>query len=991
MTLRVWGIFFSFCLLSVQVAAAQVRQITGRITNAQTEQGVSAATVAVLGTQIVAQADDEGRFVLNAPGGDANLMIRSIGYKRQQVTVPAAQATVNVALEPDVFKLEEIVITGQATGVEQRNLPNAVATVSGEELNRAPAQTLESSLQGKIPGAYIQANSGAPGGGFQLNLRGVSTINASVDPLYVVDGIVVSNAAIPNGQNAVSCAQCGGNPRNQDNPVNRIADLNPEDIERIEVLKGGSAAAIYGSKATNGVVVITTKRGQVGKPQFSISQKVGFSSRANSLGSRTFGSLDEALSVFTDTAAVTAAFQPGRTFNVEDELYGRKALSYESIASVSGGTENTRYYVSGMVKDDEGIALKTGYKKQSLRSNLDQELGSGFQLQVNLDGTHSLSKRGLSNNDNSGTSPFVVLSATPSFVNLLPTGGLRDSLVAADFPVNAFGSSNPLQTFDLLKNDEDVWRILGTTTLRWSALRSARSNLQFIGIGGVDYFQQDNNLVSPPELQFEPADGQPGTVVVSKSSNRNLNAALNVTHTFNPSASDEGTQFTTSAGIQYEERRLYATQILGRTLLAGQESPQQTTSQTVSSRVEPVRDLGIFGQEELLLADRRLLLTAGLRADRSSGNGNTKKYFFYPKVAASYRFLQPFGGIDELKLRGAYGQTGNRALFGAKYVTDTTGTIGGLFGTYINNRAGDPEIKPERQQEFEGGFDATLANGSAELSLTLYQRNIRDLILEQTVAPSVGQELRVFGNGGRLRNRGVEASLTLHPVRSRDVNWIFRTTFFANRAKITELNVPPFQTGGFALSLGTFQIEQGSSPTQIFGLVGVDPVTGPIAGKVGDANPDFQMSFSNDIDFHRFTLGFLFDWKHGGDIINLTEFLYDITANSKDYTEVGGGADRINRFGAGFSDPYIQNGSYLKLREVNLSYNLPERLTSSLFGQGIRFARLSLTGRNLLRITPYRGLDPEVSNFANQAIVRNIDVAPFPPSRSFFFSIDLGF
>jgi hypothetical protein len=221
------------------------------------------------------------------------------------------------------------------------------------------------------------------------------------------------------------------------------------------------------------------------------------------------------------------------------------------------------------------------------------------------------------------------------------------------------------------------------------------------------------------------------------------------------------------------------------------------------------------------------------------------------------------------------------------------------------------------------------------------------------------------------------------------VNWIFRTTFFANRAKITELNVPAFQTGGFALSLGTFQIEQGSSPTQIFGNVGLDATGAPIAGKVGDANPDFQMSFSNDIDFHRFTLGFLFDWKQGGDIINLTEFLYDITANSKDF--VPAGDDRINRFGEGFSDVYVQDGTYLKLREVNLSYSLPDRLTSSLFGRSVRYARLSLTGRNLLRFTPYRGLDPEVSNIANQAIVRNIDVAPFPPSRSFFFSIDLGF
>ncbi|HEU5303949.1 MAG TPA: SusC/RagA family TonB-linked outer membrane protein [Gemmatimonadales bacterium] len=982
MALRVCGTFLSLFLLSVQLVGAQVRQVSGRVTNAQTQQGLAGATVAVSGTGIVAETNNEGNYLVNLPDGDQTLIVRAIGFKRQQVSLPASQSTADVALDPDVFKLQEIVITGQATGVERQNLPNAVATVSASELNRAPSPTLESALQGKIPGSYIQSNSGAPGGGYQLNLRGVSTINASVDPLYVVDGIVVSNAAIPNGQNAVSCAQCGGNPRNQDNPVNRIADLNPQDIERIEVLKGGSAAAIYGSKATNGVVVITTKRGQAGRPQFSISQKLGVSSRANSLGSRTFNTLDEALSFSTDTAAVMAAFQPGRSFDFEDELFGRKGLSYETNASVSGGTENTQYYVSGLVKNDEGIGINTGYKKQSLRSNLDQELGGGFQLQVNLDGTHSLSNRGLSNNDNSSTSPYMILSATPSFINLLPAGGIRDGLTAADFPVNTFGLSNPLQTFNFLKNEEDVWRFLGTTTLRWSALRSARSHLQLIGVGGVDYFQQDNNLVSPPELQFENADGQPGTVVVSKSSNRNLNAALNLSHTFNPSASDEGTQWTTSAGIQYEERRLYATQVLGRTLLGGQESPQQTTSQTVSSRLEPVRDLGIFGQEEVLLANRRLLLTAGLRADRSSSNGDTEKFFFYPKLAASYRFVQPFGGVDELKLRGAYGQTGNRALFGAKFVTDTTGTIGGQFGTYIGNRAGDPLIKPERQEEFEGGFDATLANGRAELTLTLYQRNIRDLILEQTVAPSVGQELRVFGNGGRLRNRGVEASFTVQPVQSRDVNWIFRTTFFANRAKITELNVPPFQTGGFALSLGTFQIEEGSSPTQIFGS----------EGKVGDANPDFQMSFSNDIDFNRFTLGFLFDWKKGGDVINLTEFLYDITANSKDYlTAPGGGAQRINRFGAGFTQPYVQDGSYLKLREVNLSYNLPESFTSRLFGSRVRFARLSLTGRNLLRITPYRGLDPEVSNFANQAIVRNIDVAPFPPSRSFFFSIDLGF
>lgn len=987
---RVSAMLVALVLLAVQAGAAQVRQITGRITNLQTEQDLADATVAVGGTKIVAQAASDGRYIVNAPDGDVTLTVRAIGYKRREVAVPVGQATADVALEPDVFKLEEIVITGQATGVEKQNLPNAVATVDAGELTRAPSPTLESALQGKIPGAYIQANSGAPGGGLQLNLRGVSTITGNVDPLFVVDGIVVSDVSIPNGANAVTQAQAGGNPRNQDNAVNRIADLNPADIERIEVLKGASAAAIYGSKATNGVVIITTKRGTVGKPQFNLSQRVGVSARANELGSRTFATLGDALSVFTDTALVTSLYQAGRTFDFEKEIYGHTPFSYETNASVSGGSETTRYFVSALVKDDGGIATNTGYRKQSLRSNVDQNLGGGFQLAVNLNGVHSVAKRGISNNDNSGTSPFLVFPFTPNFVDLLPTGA-SDSLLPSDFPTNPFERSNPLQTYQFLTNDEDVWRLLGTSTLRWSAFQTAKSSLQFTGIGGVDYFQQDNNFITPPELQFEPRDGQAGTVVLSKSSNRNLNLALNASHTLLPGDPEHGAQWTTSAGVQFEERRLFGTQIIGRTLLTGQTSPQQAASQTVLSRIEPVRDFGVFGQEEVLLMDRRLLLTAGFRADRSSSNGNPGKYFVYPKAAASYRFLKPLGGLDELKLRGAYGQTGNRAQFGALFSPDTTGTIGGTSGTFIGTRGGDPNLRPERQEEFETGFDATFAGGRAQVGFSVYQKNIRDLLLEQTLAPTTGQLNRIFSSGSTLRNRGLEASLTVQPVQTKDVNWVLRTTFFANRSKITRLTVPAFQTGGFALSLGTFQIEAGSSATQIFGLVGVDANGNAVAGKVGDATPDYQMSFSSDVDFHRFTLGMLWDYKQGGDIINLTEFLYDAGQNSVDFTDAGGGADRIARFGEGFTQPYVQSGTYVKLRELNLSYNLPDRLTSSLFGRSIRSARLSLTGRNLLRFTPYRGLDPEVSNFGNQAIVRNIDVAPFPPSRSFFFSIDLGF
>ena len=970
---RWWGMVVVLGTLVTPSAAAQVRQVSGTVTNAQTGQGIAEATISVQGTRIVAQSGPDGRYSFNAPDDTLSLVARAIGFRSLTDTLLMGVETADFSLEPDIFKLEEVVVTGQSTGIERQNLPNAVATVSGSELTRAPTGTLESALQGKIPGALIQANSGAPGGGIQVNLRGVSTITAGSDPLFVVDGVVISNEAIPNGADAVTQAQTAGNPRNQDNPTNRIADLNPEDIERIEVLKGGSAAAIYGSKATNGVVIITTKRGQEGYPQFSLTQRFGMFTRANELGRRNFGTLEEALSVYSDTALVTSLFQPGRTFDVEDQVYGREALSYETSASVSGGTAQTRYYVSGLVKNDEGIAINTGYEKQAVRANLDQDLADWIQLSVNSNVIHSRSDRGLSNNDNAGTSPYLVFPFTPNFVDL--QGGPE----ITDYPLNPFERSNPIQTFSYLKNNEDTWRALGTVTARMNLMAKPKHTMNLITIGGVDYFNQENDFVSPPELEYEPNDGQPGTVVLSKSSNLNLNLAVNGNYTYTPGSNDF--QATTSLGVQYENRDLDATRVLGRTLLSGQENPDQAASLSVLQDDRPVQDLGIYGQEEVLLFDRRLLLTAGVRADKSNTNGDPNKFFVYPKAAVSYRFIQPFRGLDEIKLRGAYGQTGNQPLFGAKFSPDTTGTIGGIFGTLPGNRAGDPFIKPERQTELEGGFDAQLAGGRAELNFTVYQRTINDLLLEQTLPPSSGQEFRIFSSDSELRNRGLEATFTVSPVQSRDVNWLFRTTFFKNSSVITRLTVPTFQTGGFALALGTYQIQEDSSATQIFGT----------EGKVGDATPDFQMSFSNDIDFKRFTLGFLLDWKQGGDIINLTEYLYDAGQNSADYLGPGGGRERQDSINAGFTSAYVQDGTYLKLREVTLAYHLPEGFTRGVFGSTVRYARLSLSGRNLLRFTGYRGLDPEVSNFGNQAIVRNIDVAPFPPSRSFFFSIDLGF
>ena len=963
-------------------AAAQQRSIRGKVVSAATAEPTAGASVAVAGTPITALTNDRGEFSLSAPEGAVTLLVRGVGFKHAQIAVAAGVGDVTARLEQDVFNLEAVVITGQATGVEQRNLANAVTTVSAAQLNRAPTQTLESALQGKVPGALVQMNSGAPGGGGQIAFRGVTTINAGVDPLIVVDGLVIANDAIASNMNAITAAAGGGNASNQDNPVNRLADLNPNDIQDIQTLKGASAAAIYGSQAANGVIIITTRRGRPGAPRFSVAQRFGTFGVANKMGARKFNDTTEAFGVFApkvprDTATRTVirglCNLPGGKcpfFDNEQPLYGEHQLSAETDASVTGGNDQTTYYLSGLVKKDGGIAPNTGYQKQSIRANLDQALGSRFKVSLNLNAIHDLSKRGISNNDNTGTSTYLVYPTTPSFLDLRPVNGV--------YPVNPFAPSNPLQTFAELKNSEDVWRILGTSTAKVDVVTTPTQHLVFNLTGGLDFFSQRNDVLSPANLQYEPFDGQPGTVVLGKANDLRLNLVGSAVHTYTPASN--AFQATTSAGFQYENRDLNLTNLVGRTIALGLQNVSQATSLTSSQSEQPVKNMGIYGQEEVLLADQRLLLTAGIRADRSSVNGDPRKFYFFPKAAASYRFVQPLGGVDELKLRAAWGQTGNPPLFGGRYVVDSTQVVGGQFGQFPALQLGDPNIKPERNTEIEAGLDATFGKEFATLSVSLYRKTITDLLLVQSLAPSTGYASRIFNApGAQLSDRGIEIAAEVSPVRKPEVNWIIRGTFDLSRNNVDSLPVPAFNTLGFGTSLGAFRIEQGKSATQIVGS----------EGHVGDANPDFRAGLSSDLTYKQLSLGFTWEWKHGGDIINLTQLLYDAFGNSVD--QVPAGDTRISTW-ADSANPqtkvYVQDGSYLKLRELTVGYDLPPSVPQHF---GMRTARISFSGRNLLRFTPYKGLDPEVSNFGNQAIGRNIDVAPFPPNRSFFFSIDVGF
>jgi TonB-linked SusC/RagA family outer membrane protein len=980
---------------------AQQRVIGGQVTG-EANQPLALVTVEVVGTSFRTETGEQGSFTIQAPTGEVTLRLETLGFLTQSVIVPAGQNSVTIRMSRDFLNIEGVVVTGQSTAVSRRNLANAVATVTTQQLDAAPpAASMETLLAGKIAGAHIEQNSGAPGGGIAVRLRGVSTINGESEPLYVVDGMILSNVSISNGLNIVSSSSGGSNASTQDDPVNRIADINPADIERIEVLKGASAAALYGSRAANGVVIITTKQGTPGDQRIRFTQRFGTFDLNNTFGFREWTQAEA-----IDAGLITLAEAP-QYFNsdgsqiaptdMEHLLAGRNALSWESSAVVSGGDNNTRYFLSGTWKEDEGIIDNTGFDKQSLRINLNQRLSDRFRATTSANLVRSVAHRGLTNNDNAGTSYYMVFPFTPSFADLQASSD-------GTFPANPYERSNPLQTAELFENDETVWRLIASTSLQADLFENETQSLSANFLAGVDYFTQKNAIFAPPELQFEPNDGLAGTSALSNSSNRDVTISANVVHAYN--TSDLGSTFT--LGLQFEDRSQDVARTFAQGLTAGQRNVSSGVQTAVTQFRSLVKDLGVFAQEELLLMDERLLLSVGGRLDKTSVNGDPNSFFFYPKAAASYRFDDVTDWLDGLKVRTAWGQSGNQPLFGQRFTALTaTGNINGASGLVVGGVAGDAGLTPERQSEIEVGVDLTLFEGRAQLEVTGFKKDITDLILQRTLAPTTGFATQIF-NGGEATVKGLEIGLFATPIQTGTFQWVSRTTFFHDESEVTSLPVPAFETGGFGTGLGAFRIEEGQSMTQIVSTIGQDASGDAIVENVGDATPDFRVGFSNDFEFGPLRLGSVLDWSSGAKVINLTRLLADAGANSADYVanlsdrtlddaagtvmELGDGGYRfLNWAIANNTTGYIEDASYVKIREISLGYQIPQEFLGSLLGDGVESGTLTLSARNLFTFTGYTGVDPEVSNFGNQPIARNIDVAPFPPSRSLWLSMDFIF
>ena len=980
--------------------AQQQRRISGRVTAQEGGAALTSASVTLVGTTTGTYTNETGQFSILVPVTPATLRIRRIGYQQKTVLVPPGQSEVSVSLVKDVLQLEAQVVTGTSTTVSSLNAANSVSVVTGEALNRVSAATVDNALQGKVAGAIISQNSGAPGGGSQVQLRGISSINATYSPLYVVDGVIVNNSTIASGMNVISGSARGNFSSSQDQSVNRIADLNPNDIESVQVLKGPSASSIYGSKGTNGVIVITTKQGSAGRTVGEFVQRVGRSTLANSLGARCFGSATEygdwAASVAGQNKAAAMAEYDAATVKCRDyekEFYSNDDLAYESIFSLRGGlSTGTTYFLSGLAKHDNGLARNDFYNKQALRVNLGQSIGTRLTLQANSELLHTLTQRGLSGNDNNGTSPLSVFSATPTFYDLQRRSD-------GSFPVNdspLLSGSNPFQNAEIIKTPNNTYRFISSVRANLSLLTSDRQTLEATLTGGIDTYSSKDRIVSPATGYTEASSfgALAGTLFNSDASilNANLNGSL-VHRIVMPVLTAQ-----TSAGFRQERRESIVTQLTGRGVIFPSVTNVATASQTFPDQsIGLTRDFSLFAQEEFFLLNERLLVTGGVNAEKTSNNGAQEKYYAYPKFSASYRMPWLPSQVSELKLRLAYGKAGNQPTQG-RFTFLTSLLYEGLAGTRASTIKGAAEIQPELSTETEGGFDVTAFNSRVNFSATMYKKQITDLLLQAPIVPSTGFTSQWL-NGGQITNRGTELQLDVTAVQNNKLTWISSATYTRQRGVVDMLpaSVAPFNPGvGSFGRYGNAWVEAGKSTSVIQASVkcavalptsGVCPAASRVLGDAGDANPDFNMGFHNDVSFGPVRLSGLVEWRKGGDVVNLTNNYYDGADLAKDTAASRARLKIYNASGA----PYVEDAGFVKLREITLGYTLPTRLTENVLRGRATSVRLELSGRNLKTWTDYTGLDPEVSNFGNQPLGRFQDVTPYPPSRQFLFSLTASF
>ncbi|MFT6335874.1 MAG: TonB-linked SusC/RagA family outer membrane protein [Halioglobus sp.] len=976
-----------------QSFAFSQQNIAGVITDTAGD-GVIGANVIVKGTTVGTITDIDGGFSLIAPEGATTLEVSYLGYLTQEINIVDGNFG-SIVMSEDINQMDEIVVTGLASNVKRSNSANSVESIGAVELTGITSQpTMEGALYGKLKGADIRSNSGAPGGGMSIKLRGVSSIFGGQQPLYIVDGIFVDNSTISLGTNIISAAAGGGNTAtNQDDASNRIADLITEDIESIEVLKGASASGIYGSRAAAGVVIITTKRGKAGENKVNFNQTVGVTSAIKLLGQRDFSDRGKIVEIFGETAG--EAFDKNGLTDYEQELYGNSGYLSTSQLSMSGGDEKTTYYLSGVYKDEEGIVQNTGYQKASVRANISHKFNDWLKLDFTSNYVNSQSDRGFFNNGNTNTTVGYAQAFSNQWENLFEQDGV--------WPAGGAGS-NILETIDQVKNEENVNRFFNSAIVNARIWSNENQSLKFVGTYGRDQYNLRTEALFPGSLSYFRADGTLGGVSIQGNTRSLINryAGFLVHNVY----MDNGLSFTTQAGLTGENFDRNTVIATASGLSGVETSLSQAANQAVFQNVLIQKDRGFFVQEEVNYNDQ-FLFTLGLRGDKSTNNGDANKLYYYPKANVAvnlhkFDFWNAEGVVNQLKIRAAYGEAGTFAGFSDRFNLLNGSLIDGNAGLISSAQRGNTSVGPERQKELELGFDLAMLDNKISLEATFYNKDVDDVLLRANIPTSTGFTTQVV-NAAALNNKGVELSLGLRIVETKKLKWTSQFNWWKNTSKVTKLDIPAFNLGGFAASLGQYRIQEGESATQIVGTYNpadcetddcsdLDP-DGDGFRVYGNAEADFNLGWINSISYGNFDFSMVWHLKQGGDGVNLSTLLYDLGNTTWDYDDVtldpegvlNNGDYRTTTWNAGNAGSWIEDASYLRMREIGVYYNFPE--------SAISFAdlKIGVSGRNLINIFDYNSYDPEVSNFGGNVLANSIEVTPFPSSKRINFHVNVTF
>lgn len=963
-------------------------KITGSITDERTNETLMFANIIIQNASKGTVTDLDGKFTLDIEdNSEVTLVVSSIGYLSQLVKAGPSNNVLNIKLREDATNLEEVVITGLASSVKRSNLANAVGSVSAKELvGTTTIQTTDGALYGKVAGVTVRSNGGAPGGGLSIQLRGISSLAGASQPLIILDGVYASNATQRSGRATVSGA--GGS--NQDDGANRLADLNPADIENIEILKGPSAAAIYGTRANAGVIIITTKRGAEGKTKISFSQDIGDASPLRLLGTDVWS--EAKINTFFPVARrpiELERFKQGVTINYEDYFYDNPAILSNSRLTVSGGDEKTKFYISGNVTAEDGTVKNTGFERFSIRANVDHKISKRVRFSFSSNYLKTETDRGFTGNqNNAGASIGYNIAYVPSYFDLRPNA-------QGIYPVNPYFSENPVAVTDHGINNSSVNRFIQAFNLTADLFQNNTSNLKATLSGGLDYLQNSTMVYLPEFLQFQKAQANPGDLLLGRqeSFNTNIQAALVYTKTVGKlNLSSQGGMVR----LDFQNSALFNR---GRGLVPGQKNLRQANVQEINEHaISSISEAGVFLQQEANFDDK-IIGTLGIRWDKSTLNGDANKLYAFPRASlalnlANFDFWN-VGAITQLKPRIAYGATSGPVAFGSTFTSLGGTNIGGLLGSVVSSQIGNTGILPETASELEFGVDAGFFNNRLSIEATYYIKNTQNNIQNLNLAPSVGVNTTP-SNEAELENKGIELGVSGTIIDAPKFRWFTRVLYWQNRVLLTRLGIPTYIAGAFGTGLGTFLYAQGYAPTTIVGTPAVPTNPGGFTFW-GNNQPDFNVSFFNSFNILKnLELSVLVDWKQGGDNINLSAFLADGGGTTKGWFDDANGDGIPNgrqRDPAPYNNAgrWVMDASFVKIREVGLYYTFPKTTLAKIFNGAFKGIKMGASANNLFLFTDYFGYDPETSTFGAQSIANNVDIAPYPTPRRIFFHLNFDF